>query len=67
MFYVINLDVRQSRQAGDSASTVKRVKERFHNREMLEEAQQKASTSGTSRLFKKFVYTLKLCLHNTGR
>ena len=28
MFYVINLDVRQSRQANDSASIVKRVKER---------------------------------------
>ena len=31
MFYVVNLDVRQSRRANDSASIVKRAKERFHN------------------------------------
>ena len=35
MFYVINLDVRQSRQANDSANVVKRAKERFCNSEML--------------------------------
>ena len=34
MFYVNNLDARQSRQANDSASIVKRAKERFHNSEM---------------------------------
>ena len=32
---MINLDVRQSRQANDSASIVKRAKERFRNSEML--------------------------------
>ena len=37
-----NLDVRQSRQANDSASIVKCVKERFRNSEMLEKAQQEA-------------------------
>ena len=40
MFYVINLDVKQSRQANDSASIVKRAKERFRNSEMLKKAQQ---------------------------
>ena len=35
MFYVNNLDVRQSRQANDSASIVKRAKERFRNRNIL--------------------------------
>ena len=30
MGYVINLDVRQSRQANDSASIVKHANERFH-------------------------------------
>ena len=33
MFYVVDLDVRQSRQANDSASIVKRAKERFCNSE----------------------------------
>ena len=42
MFYGTNLDVRQSRQANDSASIVKRVKERFRNSEMLKKAQQEA-------------------------
>ena len=42
MFYVVNLDVGQSRQANDSISIVKRAKERFRNSEMLEKAQQKA-------------------------
>ena len=42
MFYVINLDVRQSRQANDSAGIVKRAKERFRNSEMLKKAQQEA-------------------------
>ena len=37
---MINLDVRQSRQANNSASIVKRAKERFRNGEMLEKAQQ---------------------------
>ena len=31
MFYEINLDVRQSRQANDSPSILKRAKERFRN------------------------------------
>ena len=31
MFYVNNLDVRQSRQANDSASIAKRAKDRFRN------------------------------------
>ena len=39
---MVNLDVRQSRQANDGASIVKRAKERFHNSEMLEKAQQKS-------------------------
>ena len=42
VFYVINLDVRQSRQANDSANVVKRAKERFCNSEMLKKAQQEA-------------------------
>ena len=42
MFYVINLDVRQTRQANDSANIVKRVKDIFHNSEMLNKAQQEA-------------------------
>ena len=42
MFYVINLDVTQSRQANDSASIVKCAKERFRNSEMLKNAQQEA-------------------------
>ena len=40
MFHVNNLDVRQSRQANDSASVVKRAKEIFHNSEMLKKAYQ---------------------------
>ena len=39
MFYLINLDVKQSRQANDSASFVKRAKERFRNGE-IKKAQQ---------------------------
>ena len=35
MFYLINFDVGQSRRANDSASIVKRAKERFGNSEML--------------------------------
>ena len=35
MFYVINLDVRQSRQANDSANIAKRAKEKFCNSEMI--------------------------------
>ena len=42
MFYVNNLDGRQSRQANDSASIVKRAKERFRNSEKLKKAQQEA-------------------------
>ena len=41
-FYVITWDVRQSGQANDSASIVKRAKERFRNSEMLKKAQQEA-------------------------
>ena len=37
-----NLDVRQSRQADDSASIVKRTKERFRSTEMLKKAQEEA-------------------------
>ena len=43
MFYAINLDVSQSRQANDSASVVKHAKERFRNCEMLEKAQQEVN------------------------
>ena len=42
MFYVNNLDIRQSRQANDSSSIVKRAKERFHNSKMLKKVQQEA-------------------------
>ena len=42
MFHVNNLDVRQSRQANDSGSIVKRAKERLRNSEMLKKAQQEA-------------------------
>ena len=38
MFYVVNLDVRQSRRANDSASIVKHAKEKFHNRKAGESA-----------------------------
>ena len=37
-----NLDARRSRQANDSASIVKRAKERFRNSEMLKKVQQEA-------------------------
>ena len=39
---MINLDVGQSRLANDSASDVKRAKERFRNSEMLKKTQQEA-------------------------
>ena len=42
MFYVNNLDVRQSKQVNDRASIVKRAKVRFRNSEMLKKAQHKA-------------------------
>ena len=42
MFYVVNLEVSQSRQANDSANAVKRTMERFRSSEMLEKAQQEA-------------------------
>ena len=42
MFCVNNLDVRQSRQANDSVSIIKRAKERFRNSEMPEKAQEEA-------------------------
>ena len=42
MFYVNNLDARQSRQANDSASIVKRAKERFRNSEVLKKAEEEA-------------------------
>ena len=42
MFYVNNLDVRQSRQANDSACIIMRAKERFRNSEMLKKTQQEA-------------------------
>ena len=42
MFYGINLDVMQSRQANDSAFIKKRAKERFCNSGMLKKAQQEA-------------------------
>ena len=38
---MINLAVKRSRQANDSA-IVKRAKERFHNSEMLKNAKQEA-------------------------
>ena len=40
MFYVIDLDVRQSRKANNNASIVKRANERFCNSKILEKAQQ---------------------------
>ena len=39
MFYVNNLDVRQSRQVNDSSNIVKGAKKRFCNYEMLKKAQ----------------------------
>ena len=42
MFYVINLDVKQSKQANDSAGIVKCAKKRYHNSQMLKKAQQEA-------------------------
>ena len=35
MFYVVNLDVKQSRQANDGVNIVKLAKERFRNSESL--------------------------------
>ena len=42
MFYVNNLDIRHQDKSNDSASIVKRAKERFRNSEMLKKAQQEA-------------------------
>ena len=53
MFYVIYLDVRQSRRANDSASIVKGAKERFRNREMLAKSPARDQI-GTPRLLKEF-------------
>ena len=39
---MIDLDVKQSRQANGSASILKRAKERFRNSEVLKKAQQEA-------------------------
>ena len=39
---MINLDVKQSRQANDSANIVKSAKDKFRNSEMLKKAQQEA-------------------------
>ena len=50
MFYLINLDVRQSTQANDSASIVKRAEERFRNTEILEQGWGKCG------LFEEFVW-----------
>ena len=51
MFYVINLDLRQSRQAHDCATIVKRVEERFCK--MLEKNAARGHI-GTPRLLKEF-------------
>ena len=48
MFYVINLAIKQLRLANDSASIVKRAKERFHNSEMRKKAQQEANKNATT-------------------
>ena len=42
MFYVVNLDFRQSRRDIYSASIVKRAKVRFRKSEMLEKAKHEA-------------------------
>ena len=47
MFHATNLDVGQSRQTNDSASIVKRAKERFRYSEMLKKAQQEANKNAT--------------------
>ena len=61
MFYVIKLDVRQSRQANDSGIIVKRAKERFRNSEMLRESAARGKIE-TPRLSKKFGSVNKLFL-----
>ena len=61
MFYVNDLDVRQSRQANDSACIEKRAKERFRNSEMLKRAQHDAQIR-TPRLAKEFESVNKLFL-----
>ena len=59
MFYVINFDVGQSRQANDSDGIVKRAKERFRNSEMLRENAARRQI-GTPRLSKEFESVNKL-------
>ena len=65
-FYVINLNGRQSGQANDSASIVKRAKKRFSSSEMLEEAQQGAKWEPRDYRKSLRVYTNSFCLQNTG-
>ena len=43
VFYVINLDFRQSRRANDCAGIVKRATKRLGNSELLKKAQQETN------------------------
>ena len=58
MFYVNNLDVRQSRQANDSASIVKRAKKRF----AIAKVKEGAAGGQMPRLSKEFESVNKLFL-----
>ena len=66
MFYVINLNARQSRQANDSASIVKRSKKDFAIARCKESAAR--DQMRTRRLSKEFEsVNNSFCLYNTGR
>ena len=63
MFHVNNLDVRQSRQANDSASIAKRAKDFA-----IAKIREGAAGGQMPRLSKEFESVNKLfLLHNTGR
>ena len=66
MFYVVNLDVRQSRRANDSASIVKRVKESFRNSESRRKRSKKPNRNAAI-IEKSLRVQTNLRLHNTGR
>ena len=57
MFYAVNLDVRQPRQANDSASTVKRAKDFA-----IEKVRESAAGGQMPRLSKEFESVNKLFL-----
>ena len=58
MFYVVDLDVRQSRQANDSASIVKRAKKDF----AIAKVRERVTGGQMPRLSKEFESVNKLFL-----